>query len=134
MNQQDQEQPECICREMGAGGLGQRHTLCRAHDDEYHDECTICGADIGQSTQWLWHEANDDCRAIQEPVKPVESDGEASLDGVMYDGYHIIERNDGYGVVVIGPDGFAQLYRKQDMLPDHVDRLVRTILKNLESK
>jgi len=25
---------ECICAEMGATGIGQRHTLCRAHDGE----------------------------------------------------------------------------------------------------
>lgn len=32
------------------------------------DDCGCCGALLGPSSDWLWHEEDEDCRAIRQPV------------------------------------------------------------------
>jgi hypothetical protein len=34
-----------------------------------NESCGSCGADIGPSTSCPWHEANEDCRAVREPLE-----------------------------------------------------------------
>lgn len=33
-----------------------------------NETCGSCGADIGPSSSYPWHRANEDCRAVREPV------------------------------------------------------------------
>lgn len=37
-----------------------------------NESCTICEAEIGPSTQYPWHLASEDCRAVREPVERCE--------------------------------------------------------------
>ena len=37
-------------------------------------DCGGCGADLGPSQTYPWHEADEDCRAIRPPVTLVASD------------------------------------------------------------
>lgn len=32
------------------------------------EECGSCGADIGPSTVFVWHEDYEDCRAVKDPI------------------------------------------------------------------
>jgi hypothetical protein len=37
-------------------------------ETETREDCGSCGADIGPSSTYPWHYADEDCRAIKEPV------------------------------------------------------------------
>lgn len=32
-----------------------------------YEECGCCGADVGRSSDWLWHYPWEDCRATRKP-------------------------------------------------------------------
>lgn len=33
------------------------------------DDCGSCGADIGPNTEFVWHYADEECRAIRQPLQ-----------------------------------------------------------------
>lgn len=37
-------------------------------ETEARESCPSCGADIGLSTVYPWHDEDEDCRAVREPL------------------------------------------------------------------
>ena len=48
---------------------GKAELRAYVQDASCNESCGSCGADIGESTVFVWHEANEDCRAVRDPVE-----------------------------------------------------------------
>lgn len=53
--------------ETAADALADARTSTADPDDD--GSCPSCGANIGPCADYPWHEADEDCRALRQPVK-----------------------------------------------------------------
>lgn len=54
---------------LGVRLTAREQRVARGLDSEPVELCGSCGADIGPSATFPWHEADEDCRALRDPVQ-----------------------------------------------------------------
>ncbi len=66
------EEPRCTAHCGGLQTCAQCRDEAEPEKGPPNESCGSCGADIGPSDSYPWHEADEDCRAVRQPNAPVE--------------------------------------------------------------